>query len=555
MLVVIWLLFAACPVQNTLPPQRGSSGKTVEVTLIGTADLHGRIWQLPLFAGYMKAIRAARPGRVVLVDGGDMFQGSLESDLNEGEAVVRAYQVLRYDAVALGNHEFDYGPVGPKVTAQGSEDDPQGALKARARQAAGSFPFLAANVLERGKPLAWDNVRPSTLVRLSSGVQVGVIGVSTIHTPRTTIRANFVGLGMRSLSEAITEQAAALRSAGAHIVIVAAHAGGNCRSFADPNDLSSCGADEEIFEVARKLPRGSVDAIVGGHTHAGVAHRVAGIPIVQAYALGTAFGRIDFTVDLAASRVTAAHIHRPVELVPQASYEGVPLSEDKAIASIVAQARFKARSIRNALLGVEIGRPLTRRYDGESPLGNFVTSMMLELEPRASIAITNGGGLRADLPSGPLRYGSLYDALPFENRLALVSMTGKQVRELFARNLVSTHGVFSPAGARVAARCDSGKLVVDVWLEKRNGASPRAEPPQPMKDDDKLVVVTNDFLATGGDGFTVTDNVELNQDRPALRDAIAERLRERPGKIDAQDWYSMSSPRIKLPMPRPVRCD
>ncbi len=110
----------------------------VTISLVGTNDLHGHIEALPRLAGYLANLRRARArdgGGVVLVDAGDMFQGTLESNLGEGAAVVRAYNLLGYDAAAVGNHEFDYGPVGPAPSPRSPADDARGALKARAAEA------------------------------------------------------------------------------------------------------------------------------------------------------------------------------------------------------------------------------------------------------------------------------------------------------------------------------------------------------------------------------------------------------------------------------------
>jgi 5'-nucleotidase len=104
------------------PPKAKKSARTL--TIIATNDLHGAVDRLPLFAGFIANIRDARKadgGGVLLVDGGDMFQGTLESNLAEGTDVVRAYNAIAYDAVAIGNHEFDFGPEGPEVTAKTGE--------------------------------------------------------------------------------------------------------------------------------------------------------------------------------------------------------------------------------------------------------------------------------------------------------------------------------------------------------------------------------------------------------------------------------------------------
>src|SRR3990172_4108866 len=156
----------------------------VPVTVVATTDLHGRVGRTAALAGYLRVLRAS--STVVLIDAGDMFQGTLESNPNEGESVVAAYNALGYDAVAIGNHEFDFGPVGPLSVPSSPRDDARGALKARAAQ--GRVPVLAANIIDAatGKPLDWPNTRPAVLLEKKAGkrpVKIGVIGGSSFQTP------------------------------------------------------------------------------------------------------------------------------------------------------------------------------------------------------------------------------------------------------------------------------------------------------------------------------------------------------------------------------------
>src|SRR5258705_13160818 len=200
-----------------------------------------------------------------------MFQGTLESNLNEGAAVIRAYNVLGYSAAAIGNHEFDFGPAGPNETPRAPGDAPRGALKARAREA--RFPFLAANTIDANtsRPVSWPNVKPSTIVTVR-GVKVGLIGVTTVDTPAQTIAANLGGLMFAPLVPAISREAMSLRSQGAVIVVVLAHAGGRCGTFGQPEDLGSCDQMAEIVTAARQLPSKVVDFIAAGHTAQAKAH-------------------------------------------------------------------------------------------------------------------------------------------------------------------------------------------------------------------------------------------------------------------------------------------
>ena len=116
------------------------------------------------------------------------------------------------------------------------------------------------------------------------------------------------------LAPTLEAEARRLRGDGATIVIAIAHAGGRCTTFDDPADLSSCADHAEIFDVARALPSGLVDLIVAGHRHEGVAHEVAGIPVISSYSSGRAFGRVDLTVDRASGRVTGRHIFPPHDI-------------------------------------------------------------------------------------------------------------------------------------------------------------------------------------------------------------------------------------------------
>jgi 5'-nucleotidase len=352
---------------------------------------------------------------VLLVDAGDMWQGTLESNLSEGASVVAAYNALGYTAAALGNHEFDFGPVGPAATPATTADDARGALKARAAEA--RFPLLAANLIDTatGAPVAWPNVRPSVAVD-AAGVRVGIVGVLTAEALTQTIAANTVGLRLSPLADAIAAEARRLRERGAVAVIATAHAGGECSRFDDPAELSSCDAQSEIFRVARALPPGLVDAIVAGHVHQGIAHEVNGIAIVSAYAGGIAFGRVDLDVDRAARRIAARRIYPPRHLCahenPRTSrcdpgdtaradapvrYEGQVVAADPGMAAVLAPAVERAAVLKAAPLGVVLDTPIARAPRLDSPLGNLFVDALRESVPGADVASTTSAAASAPI--------------------------------------------------------------------------------------------------------------------------------------------------------------
>lgn len=546
----------------------GGAPPTVTLSIVGTNDVHGGILErdarggLALFSGYVANLRAARArdnGAVLLIDAGDMFQGTLESNLNEGAVVVSAYNALGYSAAAIGNHEFDFGPVGPRSTPGSPTDDPRGALKARASEA--HFPFLAANLMDTttGRMVEWPNVRASVTLDVL-GIKIGIVGLLTAETFSATIASNTHGLRIAPLAPTLQAEAARLRAGGAAVVILTAHAGGRCRTFDPPTDLSSCDPNAEIFAVARALPPGLVDAIVAGHTHAGLAQEVNGMPIVESFSSGVSFGRMDLQFDREAGRVTGHHIFSPQNLcaredprthrcdpaAPQAAYEGAPVVPDAAIAHLLEPAIETVRAMKARPLGIVLDTPIPRSGAIESPLGNLFTDAYRESVPGADVAINNtDGGLRADLPAGPLTYGSLFEVFPFDNTLVSLPLTGAELRRLLRAQLERGTRVFGVSGARVQMRCSGATTVVTML--RPNGAA--------IRDDERLVVVTTDFLATAGDDIFTSvipgKGFRLADEGPLARDAVAEWLARHGGHLHDSELVDIKNPRWPTAI---VRC-
>ncbi len=547
---------------SALQPPPKSSAKSpenvppIEISIVGTTDLHGRLHSLPLFSSYVNAIRKKNPGSVVLVDSGDMFQGTLESNMNEGEAVIAAYRKIGYHAVAVGNHEFDFGAAGDDLAhlSQGSAPNPparpdlRGALKARAAQAEGAFPFLAANLHEQAPPPPpWPNTKTSVLIPLENGLKIGIIGLSTIDTLTTTIAKNVEGMHILPLAKTIEKEADGLRTQGANIIVVATHAGGNCTQFENPQDLSSCKPGDELFRLVKDIPSGTVDVIFGGHTHKAVAHIHEGLPLLQAYANGKAFSRIDFQFDRNTKKRASFHIHPPTEIKEGAVYEGESIAPSAEIQGIIAPFIAKAEGKRSELVGITLAEIFPTQYTQESPLGNWIASTLLEIEPKADIALMNGGGIRTDLPAGPLRYGALYEVLPFDNLIAKATMSGQNLIDLFQKNLSGKHGILSAAGLWIEAECKQGTLSVRLF---RGGKTKGRE----IKAADRLTIVTNDFLATRGDDGGAYENVQIEYDKPTMRDRIAQAFKKRGGTAKPSDWYNPKSPRLRLPEGGAAKC-
>jgi 2',3'-cyclic-nucleotide 2'-phosphodiesterase (5'-nucleotidase family) len=553
----VTLATACAGARSPSAPSPEGARPPVTLSIFATNDVHGQLERLPVLAGFVNNLkRVRRGGGVLLVDAGDAFQGTIESNLGEGAAVIAAYDAMGYAAMALGNHEFDFGPVGPESIPCHPGEDAQGALQKRLGEA--RFPVLAANLTgPDGKRPPWRNLAAGTETTVA-GVRIGIVGLLTETASDVIKRPNFAGFHVAPLLAAAQAEATRLRQGGADVVVVVAHAGGECRAFDDPSDLSSCDPDSEIFRLARGLPPGLVDVIVGGHRNAAVAHVVAGIPVVHAPSNLVGFSRVDLVFDPAAHRVTSRHVEPPHAVCTQPApaactpgdYEGAPVVPDAATEAAIRPALVAASALRDKALGVTVAATFPVRKDGETALGNLFADLMREALPGTDAAFGNAGSVRDVLPEGELTYGRLHHVMPFDNQLARLHVTGAQLRQLVTTNLVQgEHGLLSLSGLGVRARCEGGAL--DVTLVHPDGAA--------VRDDEALTVATNDFLALGGDGLTTAiglpdSSVEIDPGKPvleALIDGMVKRRTLRPGD---PALYDPAHPRLVLPGPVPLRC-
>jgi 5'-nucleotidase len=548
---------------------------TVTLSVVGTNDVHGALLPvdgnrgLALFAGYVKNLRETRTedgGAVLLIDAGDMWQGTLESNLSEGASVVAAFNEIGYDAAAVGNHEFDFGPVGQKATPEDNDDDARGALKQRATEA--EFPLLAANLIDQrtGEPVDWPNVQPSVLIE-RDGIKIGILGLMSENSLITTMAANTRGLSVAPLSLAAMRESRKLRQAGADIVIITAHAGGTCEGFDDPLDLSSCNLSDEIIRLALDLPVGLVDQIIGGHIHRGIAHEVNGIAVTSSYSRTAAFGRVDYEIDRADYRVVSRKIFPPQRIcgyvdnstgqciadgdvsgaAQVAQYSGGVVTPDAQIAQIAERAAQSASELKSEKLGVYLETPITREGRSNSAIGHLYTDVMLDAVGGDIVIHNVVGGIRADLPQGDLSYGGVYEMYPFDNLVVQLDLSGAQLREILGRQVFKEPRA-GFAGIRVFAECEDDRLI--VTMVRPDGAE--------IEDQEMIVVTTTDFLATGGDDIFTTiipdQGFPMVGDMPFAREAIADWFRQRGGSIDASTFSDADSPKWNIPDPIPDSC-
>jgi 5'-nucleotidase len=576
------LLLGACvtvePTVATTPPADSDATPTapaanpndpVHLTLVATNDLHGWVMSvtdkygqteihrggLAAFGGYLKILRAENPDGVLLFDAGDIFQGTLASNITEGAVMIDAMNALGYDAAAVGNHEFDYGPTGAVSVATQPGVDPFGALKARILQA--RFPLLSTNIYQKD-----DGARPSWLpgdgmmITVRKGVKIGVVGLTTPQTPTTTVPVNVASLRFGSLSAEALTAAKRLRERGAEVVVALVHAGGKCGFANDPHDLSSCDTNTgEIFEMMEGLPPGTLDVVIAGHTHALVAHYVNGTPTIETYGLGKSFSLVDLwldpkthqvmqqktamtpNVEICSSVDSKAQSCDPRKLAGRTDvnpvpsvFHGRPVEDDKKVIAAVQPALDLVGQLQAKSLGLQVPSTLGRNYEDESPLGDFLADSLRSLE-KADVALLNPGGLRADLKAGQVTYGAVYEVLPFDNAIATLQLTGDELKRVLAAAYGGRKGVFQVSGLEVKlSKCPVPDRLKEITLA--NG--------KPIEGAKKYRIVMPDFLARGGDGLgpvlsTIEpERVDLGESRELnLRDALVDHWQKAKTPLEA----------------------
>jgi 5'-nucleotidase len=212
---------------------------------------------------------------------------------------------------------------------------------------------------------------------------------------------------------------------------------------------------------------------------------------------------------------------------------------DSAVLASQRQALLRAEGVRERPLGVVVTSSLRRAYDEECALGNLVADVMRRAAVGSEVALMNGGGIRADFPAGPLTYGSVFEALPFDNRIATLRLRGAELRRVVEQNLArKSGGILSVSGVRVTSTC--GPKGVHVSLTRDDG--------RPVNDDDDLLIATNDFMATGGDGAFdhVAPRDVVLQDGEPVRELVVEALRQRGRALRGDDvtLFDPKRPRI-----------
>jgi 2',3'-cyclic-nucleotide 2'-phosphodiesterase/3'-nucleotidase len=455
------------------------------VTVLYTTDFHGAfeaqragnrtLGSSAALATMIASERAKNPQGTLLLDGGDLMQGTMQSNLSRGRPVIAQMNRFGYDASSVGNHEFDWGV---------------DTLMARVHEA--RFPFLAANFMDKGttKHPAW--VKPAALLE-RHGVGVGVLGFCTVETPTVTMPSNVARYDFVDEVPIAERWIPRLREKGADVVVIMGHL--------PASQDSTHVVKGELANVAAGAHGEDVD--LGGHSHNYVNGEVDGVPVLIAASQAKALGRVDFIVDRRAKKVVETNA-RNLDV----DTDNVPA--DPAMASFVDSIFTSLKPVAERVL-TEAPEELTRDRHAESRVGDWVAEAMRQ-RAGADFAFQNAGGLRADLDAGPVTVKDVYEIMPFDNRIATVHLTGAQVLDAVETG-VKGDACVQIAGLRYTFDRSRPRGERVLKIETAAGA--------PIDPKATYLVATNDFMAQGGDGFDVfAKGPDLKVTEDLVRDAM-----------------------------------
>ncbi|EAR50432.1 Ser/Thr protein phosphatase/nucleotidase, putative [Oceanicola granulosus HTCC2516] len=485
----------------------GAAAADFNLTILHTNDFHDRYEPISAYdstcaaedneagecfggaARLATAIEEAR-GRnenTLLVDGGDQFQGTLFYTYYKGEMTAEFMNRLGYDAMTVGNHEFDDGPEVLRSFIENVE-----------------FPVLMSNADVSQEPLLADAIRKSTVIEVG-GEKIGLIGL----TPEDTHELASPGPNVifTEPADAVQAEVDRMTEEGIDKIVVLSHSG--------------YGVDQQVAENTT-----GVDVIVGGHSNTLLGDMegaegsyptmVGDTAIVQAYAYGKFLGELNVTFDDEGKVIEASG----APLIMDAS-----VAEDEESVARIAELAEPLDEIRNEVVAeaaapIEGNRDVCRAMECE--MGNLVADAMLDrvADQGVQIAIANSGGLRASIDEGEITMGEVLTVLPFQNTLSTFEVSGQTVIDALENGVSQIE-----EGAGRFPQVAGMSFTFDASAEPGSRVSDVMVGGEPIDPEATYMAVSNNYVRNGGDGYSMfTDAANAYDFGPDLADVTAEYL-------------------------------
>jgi 2',3'-cyclic-nucleotide 2'-phosphodiesterase (5'-nucleotidase family) len=473
------------------------------LAIVGTNDIHGALFAhktklhissnkiikssiagLATLSAFIKILKKEYQDRLLWLDAGDQLHGSLESNIFNGEPMVKFFNRTGLDAAAIGNHDFDFGT---------------NWLKKRIKQS--HYPWVSANIYSKksNRPYPCKNKFNSIVIN-KGDIKVGIIGLTTLETFNEN-------LYMADLKQCTESEAHHLRQKGANIIVLLAHLGMHYENKKPQG---------ELVELLTSLSPGTIDAVVSGHTHTLVHHCIAGIPVIQGGRYGEYINIIYLTYDKNKKILinNATKIEGPIpvctrvlssnkrNLIPFV-FHGKKIKEDASIKKLIQVYAKKISKKRQHVLA-RTYQDIPHFSHRESPIGNLITKAIRE-HTHADIVIMHGGGIRTGWHKGPITYGDLYRTLPFNDDIISLPITGCNLKKLLSILYSGKRGkgFYIAEGLKVTV-CASPKKLIKVTLDNN----------EKINSKNYYTLALGSWLAKGGDDFILaTDLLDIKKEK------------------------------------------
>ncbi|MCS7258631.1 MAG: 5'-nucleotidase C-terminal domain-containing protein [candidate division WOR-3 bacterium] len=480
LLFIVWRILSALP---------------SEIWIIHINDIHGALapseayWMNPDFppplgggAGAITTINEIRAEAqrrgipTITVDLGDWFSGTPLGDFSRGRTVIDFLNTIDIDASVIGNHDFSFGLDTLKALIK--------MLKA---------PVLCANLIEKSTGQVPDFLTPYMVLEFDS-LRVGLFGLITHYLTGMVAPEHMPGLEVLKHYVGAERSIKALKAQSADIIIGLTHSG-----FSHDRRL------------ADSVP--GIDVIIGGHSHSGIEppfetpryHTI----IVQAYSRLSAVGLLKLKIEKATKKIKGYE----GEIITLYG-EAIPLNKEYLTKLINWQKEVEKDF--DEVIGIS-KRELVRSAFSESPIGNLITDAMREFA-QADIAVTNSGGIRANLPQGEITYRDLYKIETFGNTAVIMTMTGRQIWEMLEVSVIGYHAIFQVSGLKMVYNPHAPPKQRLIAVEINN---------KPIDFNKEYKVVTNNFLAAGGGAYSIFKEAKDVEDTYKLiRDILADYIKK-----------------------------
>jgi 5'-nucleotidase len=497
------------------PVSRAAQAAPVELRILAINDFHGNLRppaggiavtdpddktrKIAVAAGGAEhmatLVKQLREGRknTIFVAAGDLIGASpLLSAMFHDEPTIQSLSMMGLEISSVGNHEFDEGK-DELLRMQNGGCHPVDKCQGPHPFSGAKFHYLAASTFEKN---TGKTVLPPYEIRDFEGIPVAFIGLTLKDTPNIVSPAGVTGLEFRDEADTVNALVPELRARGVEAIVVLIHEGGF-----PSGDYNECpGISGPIVDIVKKFDR-AVDLVISGHTHRAYVCEIDGRLVTSGDKYGTIVTAIDLKLDPLTRDVASASADN---VIVRTDTYGV----DREQAALLESYDKFAAPIANRQAG-SITETLSRAPNeaGESALGDIIADAQLAATSAdgsgaALIAFTNPGGIRADIPKkqdGAVTYGDLFASQPFRNQLITLTLTGAQIRILLEQQWLD------PKRPRILQLSKGFSYAWDgakpygerVIVDRMSLNGRRIDPAMNYR------VTVNNFLAAGGDGFTV----------------------------------------------------